>query len=98
MALAGQVEPPYRPGRQKELKTLQYEVKMYPGEVKLLTEVNDHVLFATDSGYGQHVFYDLKTNQIQRIGGTISPYSLSVISSSRSVSSLRTTARSTLER
>jgi hypothetical protein len=72
----GQVDLPFRPGGQKELKTLQYKVKMYPGDVKLLTEINDHVLFATDSGYGQHVFYDLKTNEIKRIGGTISPYSL----------------------
>ena len=73
---AGQVQLPYRPGGQNEWNTLNYEVKMYPGEVKLLSEVNDHVLFATDSGYGQHVFYDLRTNEIKRIGGTISPYSL----------------------
>ncbi len=73
---AGQVDLPFRLGGQEELKSLEYKVKTYPGEVKLLTEVNDHVLFATDSGYGQHVFYDLKTNEIKRIGGTVSPYSL----------------------
>jgi hypothetical protein len=73
---AGHVDLPYRLGGQKELKSLQYKVKMYPGEVKLLAEVNDHVLFATDSGYGQHVFYDLRTREIERIGGTVSPYSL----------------------
>jgi hypothetical protein len=72
----GRVELPYRHDRQQEWKTLKYDVKTYPGEVKLLTEVNDHVLFATDSGYGQHVFYDLKRHEIKRIGGTISPYSL----------------------
>jgi hypothetical protein len=74
----GRVELPYRLGDQQEASTLKYEVKMYPGEVRLLTEVNDHVLFATDSGYGQHVFYDLKNCEFQRIGGTISPYSFGV--------------------
>jgi hypothetical protein len=70
----GRVELPYRLGDQQEASTLKYEVKVYPGEVRLLTEVNDHVLFATDSGYGQHVFYDLKNCEFKRIGGTISPY------------------------
>jgi len=72
----GHVELPYQLGGKKEWKTLEYDVKMYPGEVRLLKEVNDHVLFATDSGYGQHVFYNLKTNQIMRVGGTLSPYSI----------------------
>jgi outer membrane protein assembly factor BamB len=49
---------------------------MYPGKVRLLTEVNGHVLFATDEGYGQHVFYNLKTKQTMRVGGTLSPYSM----------------------
>jgi len=71
----GRVELAYRPGGTKQLKTLRYRVKMYPGEVRLLMEVNDHVLFATDSGYGQHVFYNLKTHQLMRVGGTLSPYS-----------------------
>jgi hypothetical protein len=75
----GRVELRYRSGEQAAWTTLQYQVKMYPGEVKLLTEINDHVLFATDSGYGQHVFYDLKTNQIKRVGGTVSPYSLGML-------------------
>jgi len=73
---SGRVELPYRQDGQEEWKTLRYEVAMYPGEIKLLKEVNDHVLFATDSGYGQHVFYDLNTRQIKRVGGTVSPYSL----------------------
>jgi len=34
------------------------------------------VLFATDEGYGQHVFYDLKTLRMMRVGGTLSPYSM----------------------
>jgi hypothetical protein len=75
---AGRVELPYRPSGQDEWSTLTYTVKMYPGEIKLLREVNNHVLFATDSGYGQHVFYDLKTDEIKRIGGTVSPYSLAL--------------------
>ncbi|NQT54069.1 PQQ-like beta-propeller repeat protein [bacterium] len=74
----GHVALPYRLPGQKEWRTLEYDVKMYPGKVKLLTEVNGHVLFATDEGYGQHVFYDLKTNQIMRVGGTLSPYSCGV--------------------
>ena len=49
---------------------------MYPGEVRFLTEVNDQVLFATDSGYGEHVFYNVKTNRLMRVGGTLSPYSM----------------------
>ncbi len=49
---------------------------MFPGSVRLLTEVNDHVLFATDEGYGQQVFYDLSSKRLRRIGGTISPYSM----------------------
>lgn len=71
----GQVELPYRMPGQDEWSLLQYKVKMYPGKVKLLTEVSDHVLFATDEGYGQHVFYDLKARRIMRVGGTLSPYS-----------------------
>ncbi|MFO7907435.1 MAG: hypothetical protein ACQESR_07780 [Planctomycetota bacterium] len=74
--VSGQVELPYRIGDQEEWQTLRYTVKMYPGEVKLLSEVNDHILFATDSGYGQHVFYNPRTSEIKRIGGTLSPYSL----------------------
>jgi hypothetical protein len=53
---------------------------MYPGEVQLLTEVNDHVLFATDSGYGQHVFYDVASRRLMRVGGTLSPYSMGAFS------------------
>ncbi len=71
----GRVELRYQPGGQEQWKTLPYDVQMFPGIVRLLTEVNDHVLFATDEGYGQHVFYDLTSNQLKRIGGTLSPYS-----------------------
>ncbi|MFP4057397.1 MAG: hypothetical protein ACLF0G_11060 [Candidatus Brocadiia bacterium] len=71
----GHVELPYRlPGRE-EWSVVEYDVKMYPGTVKLLQEVNGHVLFATDEGYGQHVFYDLATRRLMRVGGTLSPYS-----------------------
>jgi outer membrane protein assembly factor BamB len=72
----GRVELPYRTEGQQGHSTVSYTVKLYPGEVKLLREVNDHVLFATDSGYGQHVFYDLSNQELKRIGGTVSPYSL----------------------
>jgi hypothetical protein len=51
---------------------------MYPGIVRLLTELNDHVLFATDEGYGQQVFYDLTSKRLKRIGGTLSPYSFGI--------------------
>jgi len=71
----GRVELRYQPGGQETWRTLQYDVQMYPGLVRLLTEINDHVLFATDEGYGQQVFYDLSSNQLKRIGGTLSPYS-----------------------
>jgi hypothetical protein len=72
----GRVELPYRLGGENQWRKLTYEVKMYPGVVQLLTEVNDRVLFATDSGYGQHVFYDTGTNKLMRISGTLSPYSI----------------------
>ena len=75
----GHVELPYRLPGQKEWRTLEYDVKMYPGKVQLLMEVNGHVLFATDEGYGQHVFYGLKGNQIMRVGGTLSPYSCGIV-------------------
>jgi len=60
----GHVSLPYRLAGDKEWRALEYDVKMYPGVVNLLKEVNDHVLFATDSGYGQHVFYNLKTRRM----------------------------------
>jgi len=66
----------YQPGGQEEWKTLEYQVQMYPGIVRLLREVNGQVLFATDEGYGQHAFYDLKSKKLRRIGGTLSPYSI----------------------
>jgi hypothetical protein len=72
----GHVELPYRLPEQEEWSVLEYDVKMYPGKVQLLEEVNDHVLFATDEGYGQHVFYNLRTRQMMRVGGTLSPYSV----------------------
>jgi len=72
----GHVSLPYRLAGDKQWRALEYDVKMYPGVVNLLKEVNDHVLFATDSGYGQHVFYNLKTRRIMRVGGTLSPYSI----------------------
>ncbi len=75
----GRVALRYRPGGEKGWQRLEYQVAMYPGKVRLLTEVNDHVLFATDEGYGEHVFYDLATRELRRIGGTISPYSLGLL-------------------
>ncbi len=72
----GRVALRYRQGGEEEWQTLEYRVNLYPGIVRLLTELNDHVLFATDEGYGQHVFYDLKAGALKRIGGTISPYSI----------------------
>jgi hypothetical protein len=73
---SGHVELPYRLGGEKHWRKLVYDVKMYAGVVQLLTEVNDHVLFATDSGYGQHVFYNTKTKKMMRVPGTLSPYSI----------------------
>ena len=75
----GHVELPYRTGPGQAWKTLDYDVKMYPGEVRRLMEVNDHVLFATDSGYGQHVFYDVRARRLLRVGGTLSPYSMGLV-------------------
>ncbi|MFO8012428.1 MAG: hypothetical protein R6X20_03885 [Phycisphaerae bacterium] len=72
----GHVELPYRLPGQDEWRTLAYDVKMYPGVVRRLTEVSDRVLFATDDGYGQHVFYDVSARRLQRVGGTLSPYSM----------------------
>jgi len=75
----GRVELPYRLAGQAQWSTLAYGVRMYPGVVRLLTEVAPHVLFATDEGYGQHVFYDLKARRILRVGGTLSPYSMGLL-------------------
>jgi len=72
----GHVELAYRLPGEEAWRTLAYDVTMYPGTVRLLTEVNDHVLFATDEGYGQHVFYDLAASRLKRVGGTLSPYSI----------------------
>ncbi len=72
----GRVALPWRPAGKKEWQTLAYTVKLYPGVVRRVAEVNDTVLFATDDGYGQHVFYCLKTRRIMRVGGTLSPYSI----------------------
>jgi len=74
----GHVELSYRLPGEKAWRPLAYDVKMYPGIVRLLTEVNDHVLFATDEGYGQHVFYDVTGRRLQRVGGTLSPYSMGI--------------------
>jgi hypothetical protein len=82
----GWVELPYRLEGQEQWSLLRYRVKMYPGKVQLLTEVNDHVLFATDEGYGQHVFYDLGRRQMMRVGGTLSPYSMGIFKGSMYVS------------
>ncbi len=71
----GRVSLPYRIGKDGPEKTLEYTVRMYPGVVKLLREIADGVLFATDEGYGQHVFYDLAGKRLMRVGGTLSPYS-----------------------
>lgn len=71
----GRVELRHRVDGQAEWRTIRYEVPMFPGIVRLLTEINDHVLFATDEGYGQHVFYDMASRHLVRVGGTISPYS-----------------------
>ena len=76
VSVGGSVALRYQPGGHTESKTLHYTVKMFPGIVRLLAEINDHVLFATDEGYGQHVFYDVSSNRLKRIGGTLSPYSL----------------------
>jgi hypothetical protein len=75
----GHVELPYRFANEKEWRTLEYHVTMYVGTVRRLVEVNDHVLFATDEGYGQHVFYDLRAERLQRVGGTLSPYSIGIV-------------------
>jgi len=75
----GRVELPYRLAGQKQWRTLRYVVRMYPGVVRLLKEIGPHVLFATDEGYGQHVFYDLKARRIMRVGGTLSPYSMGLL-------------------
>ena len=75
----GHVELPWRARPDAAWQSVGYDVKMYPGEVRHLMEVNDHVLFATDSGYGQHVFYDVRARRLLRVAGTLSPYSMGVV-------------------
>ncbi|MHC4716680.1 MAG: hypothetical protein ACYS5V_06905, partial [Planctomycetota bacterium] len=72
----GDVRLKYRPGGQTETAVLEYRVKLYPGVVNLLSEVNAHVLYATDAGYGQNVFYNVATKQLMPVGGFVSPYAL----------------------
>jgi len=71
----GRVELGYRFPGEKAWRTVGYDVKMYPGVVRRLKEVSGHVLFGMDEGYGQHVFYDVTAKRLQRVGGTLSPYS-----------------------
>lgn len=73
----GRVELPYHFG-QNETQTITYQVNMYPDALKLLTEVNDHILFGTADEYGQHLFYNLDTRQAMRFSGMTSPYSMTL--------------------
>lgn len=76
----GHVALPYRLPGGKAWKTLNYQVSLYPGLVRRLVEVNPHILFAVDEGYGQHIFYDLKNRRFKRyLVQRISPYAIGVV-------------------
>lgn len=59
-------------------QTLAYTVRMYPGDVARLTELNQDILFAVDNGYGENVFYNVRTHQLKRVEGSVSPYSFGI--------------------
>ena len=74
----GKVALRWRPRDSEEWRTMNYRVELYPGKVRRLTEINNRVLCALDEGYGEHVFYDVKSGGITRIGATSSPKSMGV--------------------
>jgi hypothetical protein len=74
----GAVELQYRLAGQ-DWRTLAYAVRMYPGDVARLIELNPDVLFAVDNGYGENVFYNVRTHQLKRVEGSVSPYSIGIV-------------------
>lgn len=75
----GNVALPYRLNPDAPWRHLRYKVKLYPGIVRRLAEVNDRVLFATDEGYGEHLLYDLEDRRLKRhLVQHVSPYAVGV--------------------
>lgn len=74
----GEVEVEYRLSGQ-DWRTLKYTVRMYPGDVARLIELNPDVLFAADNGYGGNVFYNVRTRRLKRVEGSVSAYSIGVV-------------------
>lgn len=76
----GNVELSYRLPGEEQWKTLRYQVKLFPGVVRRLIEVNKNTLFAVDEGYGQHLFYDLPAERLKRyLVQRVSPYAVGVV-------------------
>jgi hypothetical protein len=76
----GNVAMSYRLAGDNEWSTLRYQVKLYPGIVRRLIEVNEGTLFAVDEGYGQHIFYDLAGRRLARfLVQRVSPYAVGVV-------------------
>lgn len=74
----GEVELEYRLAGQ-DWRTLAYTVRMYPGDVARLIELNPDVLFAVDNGYGENVFYNVRTHQMKRVQGSVSAYAVGIV-------------------
>ncbi len=72
----GNVTLRYRFPDDEDWNTLEYNVDMYPGVVQRVSEINATILFALDSGYGEHVFYNIENDTLRRVEGSLSPYSL----------------------
>lgn len=62
------------------LQTVKYNLTMRNVAMKMVTEINDHVLFALADEYGQQIFYNLKTQQVMRFDKASSPYSMGLAS------------------
>lgn len=76
----GHVKMSYRLTKEDAWSTLRYQVKLYPGIVRRLIEVNESTLFAVDEGYGQHIFYDLSERRLMRfLVQRVSPYAVGVV-------------------
>lgn len=56
--------------------TVDYAIEMYNTDIKMLREINDHTLMIVAGDYGQHLIYDLESNEVQRLHSDVSVYSM----------------------
>lgn len=82
----GNVVRRYRWGNKGDWHAIALKVSSYPSATAALTEVNDHVLFGTSTGYGEHAFFDTAGKRFMGNGASgISGYGCGVTGSHFSV-------------